>query len=467
MAFGVDPKELEARGIFDPILGVDTRLFIDPFLLPHSKAPELAGSAPRLQQHFKDILELLVACDSEGDVFWRQAMQLLLSPEVHGLSIGYSEGDGGSGTGKTLAARLLKTAFQIVKKGTVNPRLFELTGLFEQDFGPDRISDMTAKVIAPDLYAYTTRVCEEMGVPATEIDFPGIDSSAFLPINPHTNRPIILVPKDVLRDLPIAMGWSDVNQIAAQNAELRRKVNSIVGDSWREATLRLQKDSLKEMLIENPELVQDLLQQYISKQPVVYDFVKDPTGEVIWFQSTRIASAAHPLELKLSATPSVDEVYSVVRQICVRFRDLIEKNQLCNLLYNESGEPKHERAAQLLFYGIADAYCEANNIMIAREPNAGRGPVDFKFGVGYSNSVLVEVKLTANKQLLHGYTTQLPIYKAAEGTKRGIYLVIENGGLSDNRRAEFSAAVAANPKSDPEVIWIDGTLKPSASVAKS
>jgi hypothetical protein len=465
--FGIDPALMEKNGVFDPIMGIDTRLFIDPFLLAKSSAPELAASFQRLQQHFTDVLMLLNACEKEQDVFWKRAKALLLSPEVHGLSIGYSEGEGGSGTGTILTERLLNTAFQIVKKGTINPRLFELVGLFEQDFGPDRISDMTAKIIAADLYAYTTRVCEEMGVETREFDFKGIDTSAFLPVNPATNKPIILVPRDVLRDLPIALGWTDVNTIASENAELRQKVNSIVGDTWREATLRLQKDTLKEMLIGNPELIQDLLAQYIKKTPQLYDYENDPSGEANWLKASETLTNKNPLPLNLSATPSIDEVFAVVHMICLKFKELVESNQLAHLLYDSNGERKHERAAQLLFYGVADLYCEANNIMIAREPNAGRGPVDFKFGVGYSNSVLVEMKLSANKTLQNGYDVQLPIYQQAEKTKRGIFLVIENGGITESRKQHFFEHVRANQGNDPLVIWVDGLLKASASVAET
>ncbi len=31
--FGIDPKQLEKEGAFDPFVGIDTRLFLDPHLL--------------------------------------------------------------------------------------------------------------------------------------------------------------------------------------------------------------------------------------------------------------------------------------------------------------------------------------------------------------------------------------------------------------------------------------------------
>lgn len=66
-------------------------------------------------------------------------------------------------------------------------------------------------------------------------------------------------------------------------------------------------------------------------------------------------------------------------------------------MYDSTGKSKHESAAQLLFYGVADSYCAANNIDLSPESNAGRGPVDFKLSRGSTDKVIVEVKLTSNE----------------------------------------------------------------------
>ena len=52
----------------------------------------------------------------------------------------------------------------------------------------------------------------------------GNSYNADLPINPFekADTPIILVPADILRDLPIATDWSDVADAASKNAALRQ-----------------------------------------------------------------------------------------------------------------------------------------------------------------------------------------------------------------------------------------------------
>lgn len=138
---------------------------------------------------------------------------------------------------------------------------------------------------------------------------------------------------------------------------------------------------------------------------------------------------------------------------------------MSSLLYEASGKPKHESAAQKLFYGIGDTYCEANDLDLSRESNAGRGPVDFKVSKGYSTRVVVEAKLTTNPQLLHGFTTQLAEYQKAEKTSTSVYLVIDVGGPT--KRINAFTRLLKQSETDgqrvPLVIFVDGIPKASAS----
>ena len=139
---------------------------------------------------------------------------------------------------------------------------------------------------------------------------------------------------------------------------------------------------------------------------------------------------------------------------------------MISLLYDSNGNPKHESAAQLLFYGIADSYCIANDVDLSRECNAGRGPVDFKLSRGAVDKVIVEVKLTSNSKLKQGIAKQVPTYMAQEKTKKAIYLVIDNGHeKAFNNLIKFYNTLDKNIKEKIECIYIDGTAKPSASNA--
>lgn len=190
--------------------------------------------------------------------------------------------------------------------------------------------------------------------------------------------------------------------------------------------------------------------------------------EDYWYDDSKKCFAEYPYESYILDSLTINGVFIIVQQICQQFKKLVEENGLCELLYdNNKKNAKHERAAQQLFFGIADSYCTANNIDLTRESNVGRGPVDFKLSKGSIEKVLVEVKLTSNEQLKHGIETQLPIYMAQEKTQKAIYLVIDNG----HPRAlenfyKFHNNLDPKVKQSIPFVVIDGILnKESASKA--
>ena len=171
-----------------------------------------------------------------------------------------------------------------------------------------------------------------------------------------------------------------------------------------------------------------------------------------------------PLVIEPPATLDSDGVAVVVGQIIEQFRFLIEDRRLSEELYHE-GEPRPERAAQRLFFSVAHAYCRSNNLDLTPEADTGNGPVDFKVSKGFTGRVLVEIKPSRNKKLVAGYTRQLEVYKTAEETVKGYYLVIDVGqmGKKDQRLTEVKNEAVKNSISVSPIIFVDGTRKPSAS----
>ncbi|SDD22359.1 hypothetical protein SAMN05216345_10721 [Cupriavidus sp. YR651] len=463
---GIDPNAFAATGALDPIPGIDTKLFIDPSLLREAATPEIGGSFKVVEEYFADVLKIVENIGKVGDPFWRKADQLLTFPEVDGLCIGYSKGTRGSGMGKDTRAKLLDTIIQISRAGTKDPRIFELIGAFEEGIGPDRISDMIAKIVLPDLITFTQRVCSDLGIPMTAHRVANGLQQEDLPSNPITERPLILVPKEILRNLPVAESFADIGWIASQNQDLRDRFNAIIGGRWSDLTLARQKEILKSSFIERPDILKMVIDAYCSADRQAYDFDNDPAGEVIWYRTSKTVAQEVPLQLALSDNPTQSEVETVVQKICEHFRTLLEDNQLCKLLYDGEGKKKHESAAQLLFFGVASAYCEANNLDLSPESDAGRGPVDFKASRGYREKVVVEIKLTTNQNLVSGFLNQLPIYQKAENAPKGVYLVVHNGGSEARLDALLKESASAG-NAAPRVIVVDGIPKVSASKAKS
>lgn len=65
--FGIDSRAFETTGAFDPVIGIDSRLFIDPALLDQCGAPEFADARDCVEKCFGVIIELLSRSRAKGD----------------------------------------------------------------------------------------------------------------------------------------------------------------------------------------------------------------------------------------------------------------------------------------------------------------------------------------------------------------------------------------------------------------
>ena len=458
------PGAFEKAEVFDGFIEVDTKLYIDPHLLSTSKAPEIKEAAEQFKRYFRDIISILKHAASPQDVFWRQARKKLVFPEIPQLSLGYSKDDTrGSAIGPKLATSITETARAIVNAGIEAPEVFELIGLLEEGIGADRISDMTAAIIAEHLLQYSQRIASELQLSTQMLDFRG--TSYRLPFDRENARFVILVPRDILRKLPVAHDWRDIDVVCMHNEFLRQKVNQLIGRTWRDATKRITKRDLRSVLIDHPGALLDLIEQYKSKRGIAYNFQTDPDGEILWHETAQQYTNNYPLDLSQYRKVSAENIMDVVQAICTQFKRLVEENGLHQLFYDDEGCLKRERAAQLLFFGIADAYCEVNDLDLSREPNAGRGPVDFKISYGYQAKVNVEIKYSSNPHLNDGYLSQLPVYNQAEKTQHSILIVIQTGShdkklekLLDLRRDALCKSTRV-----PDIIIVDGRIRKTAS----
>jgi hypothetical protein len=463
-AFGVPHQAFVDAGAFDRFVDLDARLYVDPHLLSACEAPEFDRAYDRFRAYFEDVLVLLRQAPDRKGVLWKTARDRLTFKEVGGVGLGLSKrGDTGSAVGPGLAEALLATAAELVNAGIDDPAVFELAGVLQEDFGPDRISDMTIAILLANVLTFTERVARQLGIATTPVRIRGHQGR--VPLNPVHGKPLLLIPMDLLRDLPVAESWDEMDIVAAQNAELRHRVNHIIGQTWKEATENLKKQDLREVLVAEPDLVRDLLAQYKSKPEDPYDLEGDPVGEIRWYFVAKDLPVRVPLDLGVGKV-NCGNLQTVVTTICKHFKRLIEDNALSELLYDPAGNPLRERASQRLFYGIADAYCKAWDLDLTAESNAGRGPVDFKVSRGYSCRVNVETKLSKNN-LLRGFAKQLPIYDRAEQAYASVLLVLRVHDSMANIKAvtEARSTRLLEGLDCPELLVVDARPQLSASKA--
>lgn len=458
--FKIQKDLLKASNAFDPIIDLDTKFFIDPALIELCNAPEFLDAREKITNFFSSIILIIKHCKFKGDMFWKNAYKMLSFKEIRGTCLGYSnESTDGNAIGPKLREDILFTIKDLVGTGADAPELFELLGVFQERVGCDRISDLITFILRENIYQYTQRVVGSLGIKTTTVIFEKQPYQVV--INPYNRKPVLLLPEIILSPLPIAKSFEDIDYVCTENQRVRDEINKYIDT---DESKKFTKSDIRTMMIVNKDFRDALLFAYKSVPHEAFDFYKSQSGEYIWYLEAQEFAEKYPLELSKSIN-TVDDIENITKSICQQFKKLVENNGLNKLLYNDKN-PKHESAAQLLFLGIADTYCKANNIDLSPETNKGRGPVDFKLSRGYNKKVLVEVKLSSNNQLEHGFDIQLPIYMAQEETQRAIYLIVDNGhpkkvGNFIKKYNELDAEI----KNKIKYIVIDGTLKPSASVA--
>ncbi|QGZ40555.1 hypothetical protein IP92_03433 [Pseudoduganella flava] len=427
--FNLSEEVLAEFDVVNVLLATDTLLFIDPMLLTYSKHPEIHdGAIGEYTQRFRTIIRLLAGSKQKGDAAWKGAERLFKFSEVSWTCLGYGTSVKGSGFGKDLVATTLDTASQIVGLGVDDVDLFMALALFEEGIGPDRISDMTTNIILKSLIAFTDRVNASLKMPRKAYVIGGIHMN--LICNPCSGDPLVLVPRDIVRALPIAADWSDIARVVAENDALRERVNGSVGEIWANMT-KAKKAQMKDAALRSEKAFKDLLEMLREVDPKPYDFAGDRNGEAFWTRLLETIPNQFPFDLAKYAKRKldVDAVEEIVGKIVEQFRDLVENKGLWKELWTEEGKPRKEKASQRLFYAIAYAHCKANDLDLTPEADSGNGPVDFKVSNGFASKVVVEIKLSTNPDVVHGYEKQLEFYKKGEDTDRAFFLLVDVGRM--------------------------------------
>ncbi len=412
---------------FDPILSVDTRLFLDPFLLYADETGHFLGSHDEIIAFFNSVFKFVArAGGNQKSVLWRKAVDSLLFREVEELCLGYTQaGTRGSGSGRIIGNIITGALWEAVKAGIKELKHFEEVGILQEGIGADRISDATAGMIRHRLATYTQEICERHQIPVETIRYlSGVyDLTAErwsplkvkLPINPYNQKPILLVPRRYLRDLPTINAddfWDYC--YTNENETLRNEFSYDV-------TRNVAKSSIVAFARRHPELREEYISSCEQRSPAPYDLARDNKGLIQWYDATASYCQENPVSLDIA---SENKFYKVVDNLVETFKHYVEENRGWNLLWNENKTARREAASQDLFLGIVKHYCQANNIDISREPNIGRGPVDFKTSQGYEYRALLEVKLAKNTRFWNGLERQLPKYQDAEQVKVGYFIII-------------------------------------------
>jgi hypothetical protein len=427
---------------FDPILNADTKLFVDPFLVFKDKSKFWRDAYSKVIAHF-DHAFLLIAQSSANPqaLAYKKALDLLTFAEPREFCLGYTaKGTQGAGSGAGYARLIAAAIVDAIKRGLTHPKHFEELGILNEGIGADRISDITCTILKPDLIAYSNSIAarHKLSLGRHRLFAAAFDVQRLrwqhgeveVPTNPLTDNALLFVPAHFLRELPTlnADDWWE----SWVNEHLRQDVNyEIMG--------RVDKATIVKTAREHPEQVRAWTEQKEGEEADSYDLKADPKGVWAWDTATFQFTSVNPVSLP--AATDHEGFLAVIEHLILQYKLFIEEQGGWSLLWNERGADKPEDAAQLLFRGIAQNYCHANNIVIDREVELGRGPVDFKFSSGYAHRAHLEVKKEHNGKFWNGLEEQLPSYMKSDQVTDGWFLAIR---YRDNDAAK--ARLQALPK---------------------
>ena len=442
-AFDITPTRRDDW--FDPILDTDTPLFVDPFLIfKEQGSSDWAGVHEQLIQHF-DICFRLIAEGNRNrkSVPYKKALRLLTFPEPKEVCLGYAKsGTDGAGGGKGYAKLIAEAMEAAIDRGLTDLKHFEELGILNEGIGPDRISDFTCNVLRSRLIAYTKRVAARHRLATQPVKIAGaaydpqrvawVAETHELPWNPYNNRAVLLVPERFLRDLPTinADDWWENYEAEQLRDDINYEVMGKVNKKQIVATARRH-------VVE----VAEWARAQEPRPPDPYDLSGDKNGVYQWDRATRQYVARHPITLE----PPDDDAafFATIERVVAEYRLFVEEQRGWKLLWNDDGTEKLEEAAQLAFMGIARSHCRANNIVVDREVDLGRGPVDFKFSNGYARRALMEIKKLHNGRFWNGLTAQLPSYLKSDECNDGWFISIQyrDEGVSRKRLLRLQSEV--------------------------
>lgn len=458
--FGISASELDKANLLDPYIDTDTPLFIDPLLIDKSANSILrtAGLA-QFRDYFGKVVGLLAIAEIEGDPAWIGAERLLSLKEPAENGLGYSRSKrAGSSRPEDVRTQLLRTVKHVIRLGSKNPEMLSLMGFLEAGVGPDTISDFTTVAMTEALAEITHSFCIAHGIPLFANDL----SKLALPRIKRKGkvRSVVLVPRDVLRDLPVTDSWADVWEAAEHNRILRDKL-SVMLAGIAQPTVVEQKEAIKRAVTQSGAVF-DAFLEAVKSAATSYDQNEDIKG-FYTFRDFLTENRAFATGKKYNIRKKPEDVLKLILDAIDVFRHNVENGNLWEALW-AGDQPKRERAAQLLFFAIADGYCRAHDIDNVSEPNFGGGPVDFAFGDGCQSRVLVEMKRSTGS-VVSGYEKQLERYKKAARTDFAIYVVIDYGGGANKIRdiEKVRDQKLSQGKRASEIIVIDARKKLSPS----
>jgi len=480
--YEVDPAILHEYGAFDISVMSDLPLFIDPFLLFNSDNPDYQALHESIIRYLIFLRDKSVAgVVDEGLLkswyYFKEVKQNWLGFTVLG-----NEGRAlGAEFAKALNANLGILFGDDSTEDITQGRHLEKVSLIRGGVGRDSISDFTTNLIKEYLLEYT-QTFTLAHIPDTDRKNYRIrkvrfnydtesweDGNFTLPkLGDGADDFVILTPEDILtrddtwinRD-DLLNGFAHIPPAIADE-ELRSQVSNYFRLRLTPKATKAERDAAVQATIEQFPV---LLDYYIALKEVAGDeAASDSTREVtetdrVFVEQLKqlILDLIHRTEIYRSPITSYDEALQRV----TAFKQYVE-NQDGYQLINRGDRPFSNEKEVQLYFGLA---LIGTAFDVNREPNNGRGPVDYKLSRGAVDKSLIEFKLGSNTQLKRNLQNQVAIYEAANQTKKSVKVIVNYTERDEQRVRGLLTELNLTGREDIVVIDARSDNKPSASRA--
>jgi hypothetical protein len=465
----------EADDWFDPYLETDTPLCVDPFMIWSDAEEPWFGAHDHVLDFFAMVFDLVRQSDGNPRTLaWKKAQSLLLFPEPAEFCLGVSAGSpNGNGAGRGLQEGMLDGVKTAVGLGFDNVPHLEMLALFQGGMGLDRISDAVCNIAKSFFIRYTQDIARRHGVPMQPFQVRNAswdtrytmwkDKEVDLPLNPYLSRPapVLLTPRRFLRDLPVVTSdgfWRFAWK--THSTELRTHFNhAVAGHVDRREKAKLAR--------QNPGIVAEYLTSLEHEEHQPYDVDQDPKLRTSWQErGGAIAAKATTSFVPEQQSEFPDFVGTLVDV----FKRGIEREGEWRQLWHGPFSYA-EKKVQMVFRACVKHYCKANDVAVAGEANAGRGPVDFEFARGWIARSVLEMKLISNSKFWDGILAQTPEYALAADVPVAYFVAVAftDAEMADSLTNKVQrAARIASERHNVEVraVVVDARPQPSASKLK-
>ena len=450
--FGVHPDVLEQYGALDVSVVADMPLFIDPFLLFNSEKDEYQA----LHQHILRYLRFLR--DHAGDDLDPGLVRAWYAfKEVKQNWLGFTEGgNAGHGLGMKFARALhlaLRDVLGSLGQETITESShLEKVSLITDGVGRDSISDFTTNLIKHYLLTYTetfalAHVAPEQtrkvqvpralfnentetwatrtytlpwldgGVDADGNDLPG-DYVLLTPLDLLTRDETWINRADMVRSfdlLPVAV----TDQV--QRAQIERYFSRKLGDATKAEDIA---DARASTIRAFPELVDYYIALKEADRESASAVSLEKAQDTQAVLRDQVQATARDLAEKTNLFDQPWTSYDEAKAAVATFKHYVEHQDGYIVVNRGGGKPFASEKEVQSYFGLLFQASRFGSFDVNREPNNGRGPVDFKVSMGGLDKTLIEFKLASSTSLKRNLRNQVEVYLKANKTDTAVKVVI-------------------------------------------